>query len=100
MKAVTTSNVRKIKFEAGEIEDDVIFIRCLDTGKGLKKELWNGVFDPFITYNEPDLNFGAGTGLGLKIVKDIVTGYGGDVKFVEPPDEWNTCIEMRLPLVD
>jgi len=99
VKAVTTSNAREIKFEAGEIENDVIFIRCLDTGKGLKKELWEEVFDPFVAYNEPDINFGAGTGLGLKIVKDIVTGYGGDVKFVDPPQGWNTCIEMRLPLV-
>jgi len=100
VKAVTASNIKTIKFEAGEIENDVIFIRCLDTGKGLSKDHREEVFDPFVTYNESDINFGAGTGLGLKIVKDIVKGYGGDVKFVDPPDGWNTCIEMRLPLVD
>jgi signal transduction histidine kinase len=100
VKAVTNCEDRVIKFEGGETENDIIYIRCVDTGRGLDRELWEKAFDPFVSYNEPDLNFGAGTGLGLKIVRDIALGYDGSAKFIEAPSGWNTCIEIRMPLVD
>jgi signal transduction histidine kinase len=99
VKFVTNTDERKIKFEAYEDKNDIIVIRCLDTGRGLIEEKWEEVFDPFVSYAELDIYFGAGTGLGLKIVRDILLGYGGEVKFVHPPSEWKTCIEIRLPLM-
>lgn len=100
VKAVTNCENRVIKFESGEYENDILYIRCLDTGKGLDKELWERAFDPFVSYNEPDINFGAGTGLGLKIVRDITLGYNGNAKFVDPPSGWKTCIEITMSMVD
>jgi len=43
------------------------------------------------------MKFGVGTGLGLKIVRDIVRSYGGDVRFTDAPDSWSTCVEVTLP---
>ena len=39
-----------------------------------------------MSFSEPDLKYGSGTGLGLKIVRDIVRTYDGDIQFIRPPE--------------
>jgi signal transduction histidine kinase len=96
-KAVKGEEDRRIEVTGFE-ENRCVHIRFLDSGMGLDKSLWEEVFEPFKSYSEPDLRFGVGTGLGLKIVRDFVGSYGGEVRFIEPPDDWNTCVEIKLPL--
>jgi signal transduction histidine kinase len=96
IKAIRTTREKQIEIRAFE-ENNEIIIHFLDTGKGLEKEKWAEVFSPFISYSEPDLRFGTGTGLGLKIVQDMVRSYNGDVKFIDAPKGWVTCIELKLP---
>jgi signal transduction histidine kinase len=96
-KAVKGEEDRSIEVTGFE-ENGCVHIRFLDSGIGLDKSLWEEVFEPFESYSEPDLRFGVGTGLGLKIVRDFVRSYGGEVRFIEPPDDWNTCVEIKLPL--
>ena len=96
VKAVKGELDRRIEVKGFE-EDDVIHIRFLDSGKGLDMSLREEVFEPFSSYSEPDLRFGAGTGLGLKIVRDLVRSYGGDVRFIDAPDNWKTCVEVTFP---
>lgn len=98
-KAVIGTNERCIEVTGFE-EDNYVHIWFLDSGRGLDKSLWEDVFEPFESYSEPDLKFGVGTGLGLKIVRDIINSYGGNVQFINPPDGWNTCVEVMLPLRD
>lgn len=38
-----------------------------------------------------------GTGLGLKIVKDIINGYGGIIYVKEPTTGYKTTIRIELP---
>jgi len=99
IKAVKGINDRRIEVTGFE-EDNFIHIWHLDSGRGLDKNRWEIVFEPFETYSEPDLKFGIGTGLGLKIVHDIVKSYGGNVQFIDPPDGWKTCVEIILPKRD
>jgi signal transduction histidine kinase len=99
IKAVKGINERRIEVTGFE-EDNIIHIWHLDSGRGLDKKLWKVVFEPFETYSEPDLRFGVGTGLGLKIVRDIIKSYGGNVQFIDPPDGWKTCVEIILPKRD
>ena len=99
IKALKTSPTRNIEVRAFETEDEYLVIQFLDTGKGLGKEFWDHAFEPFFTLSESDLSYGTGTGLGLKLVRDIVDNYGGDVNFSDPPSGWNTCIELKLPQV-
>jgi len=96
IKAVESQQDRRIEV-TGYKEDDTIHIWFLDSGKGLEKDLREVVFEPFESYSEPDLRFGVGTGLGLKIVRDIVKSYGGDIRFIDAPNNWKTCVEVIFP---
>ena len=95
-KQVRGTEDRRVEIKAFEDEDS-LNIWVLDSGKGLKEDLWEKVFEPFISFSEPDLKFGSGTGLGLKIVRDMARSNDGDVRFIKPPDNWKTCVEVRLP---
>jgi signal transduction histidine kinase len=55
--------------------DGMVRVRIADTGPGIPKAYLSKIFDPFFTTKEP----GKGTGLGLNIVYQIVTKYGGTV---------------------
>ncbi|MDE3243133.1 MAG: HAMP domain-containing protein [Nitrospirota bacterium] len=75
------------------IEDGWIVIRIADTGPGIPKRFLGKIFDPFFTTKEP----GKGTGLGLNIVYQIVTKYGGTVG-VESEEGKGTRFTLRWPV--
>jgi two-component system, NtrC family, sensor kinase len=74
--------------QASQIE-----IAVSDTGKGLRSEELERVFEPFYTTKEP----GMGTGLGLAIVSQIASDHGGRV-FAESEPGRGTTIRVQLPL--
>ncbi len=67
-------------------------IRIADDGPGIPKAFLGKIFDPFFTTKEP----GQGTGLGLNIVYQIVTKYGGTVG-VESEEGKGTTFVVHLP---
>lgn len=95
VKAVKGEHKRQIEV-TGFMENGTVHIQFLDSGKGLQSGRWESVFEPFESDSEPDIKFGAGTGLGLKITRDIVRSYGGEARFCEPPEGWMTCAEVTL----
>ncbi|MBI4692692.1 MAG: HAMP domain-containing protein [Gammaproteobacteria bacterium] len=66
-------------------------IRIEDRGAGIKAEILDAVFEPYVT------NKTKGTGLGLAIVKKIVEEHGGVVTIENNPECGATAI-IRLPL--
>jgi len=64
-----------------------------DNGSGIPRELLKRVFDPFFTTKGPD----EGEGLGLYIVRQIITRYGGEIE-VDNVDGGGTRFEIRFPL--
>lgn len=72
---VKTRQQKKIRITFEQMGSD-IYLYFEDSGLGVPENLREQIFKAFITSKED------GIGLGLNIVKDIVTNYGGEV-FVE-----------------
>jgi signal transduction histidine kinase len=68
-------------------------VRVIDDGPGVPEEALPRIFEPFFTTKDK----GEGSGLGLGIVRQIVTKHGGEVRCESAPGR--TCFEVRLPLI-
>jgi len=73
-------------------ENGTLTISFADNGPGIPEQIRNRIFDPFFTTKE----VGAGTGMGLSVAYDIVTGYGGSIYVASPPSG-GTIITIKLP---
>jgi len=95
-------NQGKILIECG-LEENMIYLEFSDNGDGISKENEEEVFNEFFTttsqsdFNSLDYAEIAGTGLGLKIVKDIVSSYRGKVYVASPKADYTTCIRVEIP---
>ena len=69
-----------------------VVVEIVDDGPGIPREIQNRIFEPFFTTKE----IGEGTGLGLDIVRRIVTGHGGEITFDSEPG--GTRFTVRLPI--
>ncbi|WP_185957602.1 PAS domain S-box protein [Saccharicrinis carchari] len=70
-----------IKINGTKSRDNVsnILFKVEDTGIGVKKEMLENIFDPFIQQNGQDQKKYGGTGLGLSISKNLANMLGGDI---------------------
>jgi PAS domain S-box-containing protein len=77
-----------------ELDNDFVIFRCTDDGVGISAANLHKIFDPFFT-----TKLGRqGTGLGLNIVHNIVTGVlGGEINVDSEPD-YGTSFTLRMPL--
>lgn len=98
-----TKSPGEIRIECGSMENHV-YLEFSDTGDGISKENEERIFEEFFTTTSPNTleeidssNEITGTGLGLKIVKDIVTSYRGNIQVVSPKSEFNACIRVEIP---
>jgi signal transduction histidine kinase len=74
-------------------EADDLVVEVADNGPGIPAEIQSRIFDPFFTTKE----VGAGSGLGLDVVRRIVhERCGGEVTFESRPGD--TRFRVRLPL--
>jgi signal transduction histidine kinase len=102
-KAIKRASVSgRILIECGESEG-VLYLEFTDNGDGIAEDDKDKIFDEFFTTTAPqnldviDSNTeNLGTGLGLKIVQDIIKSYRGNVLVVSPKEDFSTCIRVEI----
>jgi PAS domain S-box-containing protein len=62
-----------------ELEDDHVRIRVRDTGRGIRPELLDRIFEPFVQGDRSLTRTAEGTGLGLSISRQLSRAMGGDI---------------------
>jgi sensor domain CHASE-containing protein len=84
----------KIRIGAHALDNGQVVIWVADDGSGIPPENLPRVFDPFFTTRMGQ----GGTGLGLNIVYNLVTGpLGGHIEVHSEPGQ-GACFEFSLPL--
>lgn len=92
----------KLYIEVGKNRQNV-YLEFSDNGNGIPLENREKVFSAFFTTSSPVGKISkiyeemTGTGLGLKIVKDIVISYGGKIYIKEPIKGYSTTFRIELP---
>ena len=95
-KAVREGTERRVRVDA-TMNADCFKLEVSDTGVGIPSRSREKVFQPFFTTSQPDPVLGIGTGLGLKIVRDLARAWGGEVEFVDATEPWRTTVELVVP---
>jgi len=72
--------------------EGAMVVSVIDSGKGMPPDIRDRLFTKRVASTKP-----GGTGLGTKIVKDVVDAHGGTV-WVESEPGHGTAIHIRLPL--
>jgi len=73
-------------------DDDQLWVRIADSGKGIAPEHLGRIFDPFFT-TKP---IGTGMGLGLSVAYSIVQQHGGSIEAHSEPGR-GAVFTVRLP---
>ncbi len=70
-------------------QDDMVVLTVADNGHGMPQQIQDNLFSPFNTSKEK------GLGLGLVIVKEILSDYGGKISATSSPDGTTFRVELR-----
>lgn len=87
---------RKINIKLDKIDSSLIII-VRDNGKGIAEHRLGKIFDPFYTTVESGIKDDAGSGLGLNIVYNLVTGLLGGTIDVQSKLNEGTVFTITLP---
>ena len=79
-----------------ELKDSDLCVVIRDTGIGIKEDRLKEIMEPFGQVNDPRLNKGQGTGLGLPIAKAMMEMHGGSL-VVESTQGEGTTVTCCFP---
>jgi PAS domain S-box-containing protein len=97
------TNAGKYSAEGSEVHfsaerrGDRILIRVRDHGEGIEPEMLERVFDLFVQRPQPADRAQSGLGLGLTIVRNLITLHGGTVHALSEGRGKGTTVEVELP---
>jgi len=111
IKSVIAAGGQRKLMVAAERRDSKAVINIRDSGVGLTEHHYEEVFTPFSSDPEDRLYrgldsklnpedeyiVGTGSGLGLSIVREILSYRAGTIHFVKPSDGWKADIEIVMP---
>lgn len=98
-KAMKDTDDRRILIRSWKSEGKV-YLQFSDSGKGIPEEDRDNVFNAFFTTSSPvgrGNDSYSGTGLGLTIIKEIVTSYSGEIAVVAPYNDYKTTFQISIP---
>jgi PAS domain S-box-containing protein len=78
------------------VDDALVQIEVRDTGRGMRAELLETVFDPFVQGDHSLTRTAEGTGLGLAISRQLARAMGGDIT-VESSPGVGSAFTLLLP---
>jgi len=89
---------KKILISLENKDDQYIYIKVYDQGKGISMKLAEKVFDRF--YTDRDIDRNNHTGLGLSIVREIICSFRGSIKIIKSDriEYRGACFIINLPL--
>jgi signal transduction histidine kinase len=73
-------------------DEGYVVVEVSDSGPGVPHQMRDRIFEPFFTTKE----VGEGTGLGLDVVRRVVSGHGGEVSLRSEPGD--TTFRVQLPV--
>ena len=77
--------------------DDMATISVRDTGRGIKPDQLERIFEPFVQVSEGYTRTASGSGLGLAISRDLARRMGGDISVQSTLGE-GSMFTLRIPL--
>lgn len=83
----------------GEEIDDAIMVTVKDTGVGIPPEQLERIFEAFYQVDGGSTREHGGAGLGLSIVRNLVTAHGGEV-WADSATGSGTSFHFTLPIAD
>ncbi len=96
-ESMKTNNVANPTLSIEITEDETYYnINVGDNGPGIPNEAMSKVFEPNFTTKIKGLNFGLG--LGLSIVKKIVTDYKGNISVTSTALETHFIVQLPKPI--
>jgi len=78
------------------IDEHTLAIEVRDTGRGIRSDLFETIFEPFVQGDYSLTRTAEGTGLGLAISRQLARAMGGDITVRSVPDEGST-FALTLP---
>ena len=91
IQSVPTEKTPKIKVQI-KIQADWVVITVKDNGNGIATENKDKIFEPKFTTKTK------GMGLGLGIVKNIITSHNGEISFTSK-EGTGTTFKVKIPLI-
>ncbi|HEY5003285.1 MAG TPA: ATP-binding protein, partial [Ktedonobacteraceae bacterium] len=97
-------NARRHTLKGGSItiraysKDNMLYTQIRDTGIGIDATDLPHIFERFYRANRSRNGASGGSGLGLSIVKAIITAHGGNIWAESEPGQ-GTVVTFTLPLV-